>query len=319
MVNVQIINDVHLSDHAPIKCQDTYTDDLFELLYETVSLATEYKAVTVFAGDVFHLKQPSRNSHSLVQRAIDLIKSYPHQVYIVPGNHDLLHDRLESIPSQPIGTLLKSGATLLKGWENSGLPIYGVPWLQRFTDANVLNALAEYRNQKDSFRHSLIVTHAPLYPPGQELPYENYPSLKWAEAAGGKDSSVAYGHVHDFHGVWQSGGVQFCNNGSLSRGALTESQMQRAIMTTMWSSINGGFTAIKLNAKPSEEVFKMSEVSQERKTKVILDDFLKSVQDTPIELTSLEAVMDQIKTMKLDSMLETTIRELLEEATENDQ
>jgi DNA repair exonuclease SbcCD nuclease subunit len=195
-----------------------------------VELAKEHNAVAVWAGDIFHIKTPGRNSHKLVQSVIDVVKAYPNELYIVPGNHDLSHDRLDSISSQPLGVLFKAGAKKLAGWHIEE-PIYGVPWLQRFNDENVDAVLEEFR-----FRHEyypaiskdpkdftgLVVTHAPLYPPGKELPYEFYDTHKWATAMGNR-GSVFYGHVHNPHGVYDVDGVTFCNNGALSRGSLDES------------------------------------------------------------------------------------------------
>src|SRR5882724_8351150 len=192
MTNVLLIGDIHLSDTPPVSCTESYTDDLFDLLAHTVTLAREHNAVTVWAGDIFHIKGPTRNSHALVQRTIDIIQSYPNgNIYVVPGNHDLSNDRLESIDSQPLGVLFKAGARYLKGWAGEAgpdFPIYGVPWLQRFTDVSVPSALAEYRRLAGHEDHALVVTHAPLYPPGKELPYENYPASKWADALGNTGS-----------------------------------------------------------------------------------------------------------------------------------
>lgn len=316
MVYIQVINDIHLSDRAPINCTDSYTDDLFELLGQTVEVAKKFDAYTVFAGDVFHLKQPSRNSHALVQRMIDLIKQYPNLVYIVPGNHDLLNDRLDSIPSQPLGVLLKSGAHQLKDWDDTiGLPIYGVPWLQRFTDHTVAESFKEYRERYQEFEQVLTVTHAPLYPLGKELKYEFYPSELWAEAMC-NTGHVAYGHIHDYHGVWESGGVQFCNNGALSRGSLTEHNRTRKIYTTIWSSINGSFRAVELKHKKAEEVFKIDQADRKKEAQLKLDDFLTAIGETTIEITSVDAVLNHVISLGIDANLVSIVKELLEEVTE---
>lgn len=315
MSYIQVINDVHLSDRAPANCTDSYTDDLFDLLHQTVQVAKEYNAYTVFAGDVFHLKQPSRNSHALVQRMIDTIKLYPNQVYIVPGNHDLLNDRLDSMPSQPLGVLLKSGAQLLQGWGASGLPLYGVPWQQRFTDQAVSGALEDYRELKDKYSNSLVVTHAPLYPPGKELSYEFYPSDKWALFMG-VSGSVAYGHIHDYHGVWQSHNVTFCNNGALSRGSLTEHNRTRNVYTTIWSSLNGQFKAVPLNAKKADEVFKIEKFDRAKELQMKLDDFLSAIGQTTIEVTSIDSVMTYVQSLGIEDSLVAIVKELLEEVTE---
>ena len=81
-----LYGDPHLCDRAPSSCQDSYTDDLFDLLEQINQVAVRRKVTAVVcAGDFFHLKAPSRTSHRLVQRAIRTLQSCPVPYYIVPG------------------------------------------------------------------------------------------------------------------------------------------------------------------------------------------------------------------------------------------
>jgi hypothetical protein len=154
-----------------------------------------------------------------------------------------------------------------------------------------------------------VVTHAPLYPPGKELPYENYPASEWAKAMGNR-GSVFYGHVHDCHGVYSVDGTTFCNNGSLSRGALTESHLTRDVVATLWSSINGEFRTLPLPYRPSSEVFKLEEADTKKAAKVQLDDFLKSVGTI-----SVESVMEHIRVLSLGPEVKALIGDLLNEVS----
>jgi DNA repair exonuclease SbcCD nuclease subunit len=129
-----LLSDLHLSDKPPSSCTDSYTDDLFGLLEQTAKIARRRKVAAVcWAGDVFHIKTPSRTSHELVNRTKDLIDAYPCPVFIVPGNHDIRHDRLDSIDSQPLGALFRRHALRLEGWAgydaDTEYALYGVPWL----------------------------------------------------------------------------------------------------------------------------------------------------------------------------------------------
>ena len=128
-----LYSDPHLCDRPPSSCQDGYLDDLFDLIEQTVKVARQRKAVAVvIAGDVFHLKSPSRTSHRLVQRTIRALQAYPCPVFIVPGNHDITHDNIDSIhQTQPLGVLFESGAARqLEGWaDGEPFPLYGVPWI----------------------------------------------------------------------------------------------------------------------------------------------------------------------------------------------
>jgi DNA repair exonuclease SbcCD nuclease subunit len=336
MATYLLTSDLHLADRAPSSCQDGYADDLFDLLHQTVKVARKRKVkAVVWAGDIFHVKAPSRTSHGLVNRAIDLIHTYPCPVFIVPGNHDIRHDRLESLDSQPLGTLFRRGARRLEGWaddETGALefPLYGVPWLSAYGDygaydgdephspdeMQLAEAMRDYRDPTDGEfeRPVLVVAHAPLYPLGKESPYEYFPADRWAEEMGGA-GSVFYGHVHPCHGVYEAGGVTFCNHGALSRGSLHESELTRQVGCTLWDSETGEFEFVPLDAKPASEVFRLTERQQVTDMQGRLDDFLSSVGSTSLEAVSVESVIEHIRTLKLGRDAEDLAAELLTEAS----
>ncbi len=307
-MKVLLLGDIHLSDNPPAARREGYLEEVLDLLWQTVEIANRENAVPVWAGDVFHLKTPGRNSFRMVGEAMDVANSYDAGLLIVPGNHDLTHDRLDSLPSQPLNMLLKlDNVELLQGLSRSHGYIYGVPWLQRFNDETVSDALESYREVCDD---GLVVTHAPLYPPGKELPYEFYDTEKWAQAMG-NNGSVFYGHVHNPHGVYSVGGVQFCNNGALSRGSLDESNLSRSVVATMYSSIDSGFRTVPLEQKNAGDLFKM-EVKAKREAQIQLDDFLASIGEASLEITTSSAVMDHIRSLGLGTEVESLIQDLLD-------
>lgn len=314
-----IINDIHASAHPPSSCTDSYNDDLMELLAQTVRLAKDRKCgAVVWPGDVFHHKAPSRVPHWLVLRLIGVIRSYSCPVWIVPGNHDLQYDRLDSVhATQPLGVLLSSGARLLNGWayEPDGrraTALYGVPWQQHWTDEAVSAALADYRARPDG---SLIVTHAPLYPPGKELSFENYPARAFADAMGSGSGYVAYGHVHEPHGVWECEGKTFCNNGALSRGSLHEYNITRQVGVTLWDAQTCQFEFVPLDAKPADQVFRLREKREVTDMAGRLDDFLSGISHASLDSVSIEGVMDRIRGTGADAGTLALAEELLAHAS----
>jgi Calcineurin-like phosphoesterase len=335
------VGDLHFSDRPPSSCTDTYLDDLFNLVAQTTVIADprEGYGAVVWAGDVFHVKTPSRNSHSLVQRVIEAASAYRVPLFVVPGNHDMSYDRFESIlETQPLGTLLRSGAChLLSGWADSpswggqlievldpptqvsGLPLYGVPWLQDWADQDagpraVLAALFDFQD-RFSVPHprGLVVTHAPFYPPGLELPYENYPTAVFSAQLNAPGWDVYYGHVHEAHGIYQAGCTTFANMGALSRGSLTEHDLTRVVSVASWSP-DSGFTQIPLRYRPSGEVFRVEEIAAARQVQVDLDNFLAQVGVATIEITSIEAVVAHVQGLGLEPAVVQVVVDLLREA-----
>lgn len=320
-----LINDVHLTNDNshPASCTATYTDDLFDLLYQANAIADKLDCRAIIQlGDLFHIKTPGRNSHQLIQRTLKWAASAPCPVFVVPGNHDLLNDRLESLDEgQPLGVLFSSGVVKkADGYlsvQKEKLPIFSVPW-QQFWDAEqsvadqaVKAALVDF---KPTTSPQLIVTHAPFFPQDANPVYESYSTEKFARycnPSGEDNVQVIYGHIHDWYGEYVIGGVRYCNYGALSRGSLTESNLTRPVGVTIWDSITGGFEFVELNARPAQEVFRVKELVEVKTTQLKLDEFLASVGASRIQVTTVSAVMDKVRALKLGKEFEDTVEELL--------
>lgn len=316
-----LINDAHLTNDNshPSSCTSSYTADLFDLLYQASDLAKELECSGIIQlGDFFHIKSPSRNSHELVQRAMRWARDCPVPAYIVPGNHDLLNDRLESLDQgQPLGVMFDSGVAIRAEKYLSDFPIFGIPW-QQYWDAEETVADRAVKKALEGFEPKdtpqLIVTHAPFFPPGANPAYEHYSTEKFAKMVnpdGKANLQVVYGHIHDYHGEYVVNGVRFCNYGALSRGSLTESNMTRPVGVTIWDSVTGRFEFVELNARPAEEVFRVKQIQEVKTAQLKLDEFLESVGQASIELTSVEAVLAQIRLLKLGKEFERVVEELL--------
>lgn len=300
-----LIGDVHLSDRAPSSCTETYTEDLFELLDEVCTGCSMMGAeACIIAGDLFHIKVPHRTSFSLVLALCRLLKAFPCPVYVVPGNHDMQHDRRDSLDDQPLGMVFETGAAQpLEGWADNPdgslrFPIYGVAWQQEWSESTISAALRDYTEPTGGEweKPMLVVTHAPVYPPGQEPTYEGAectPASWWAD--GLNQGSVFYGHIHEPHGVYEVGGVRFCNNGALSRGSLDEYNLARPVVATVWDSGTGEFSCVGLHAKPAEEVFRLREKEKIVTSNQRLDAFLADIGMSRLEVMSVESVIADIK------------------------
>lgn len=317
MSKILLLSDVHASRRPPSSCTDSYWPDLLGLLWQSVEIArlTDVSAA-VWAGDVLHHKAPSRTDHGVIQDLIRVIKGHPCPVAITPGNHDVQHDRLDSIEvTQPLGVLYLSGALRLEGWmgpdEEDPHVLYGVPWLQDWAAENVAAALEDYR--RDSYGCSLVVTHAPIYPPGSEPRHEDAeftPADWWADAMG-HQGCLFYGHVHEPHGVWEHGGVTFCNNGALSRGSLDEYNLSRQVGVTIWDGLAGEFEFAPLKARPAEEVFRLRERDRAVTSRAALDGFLADVGEVTLDVLNVESVIAYIEASGVGADVIELARELL--------
>ena len=304
MTRFLVVNDIHATRRPPSSCTDSYWPDLLDLLYQTTEVAREREvSAVVWAGDTFHHKAPSRTDHGMVQELIGVARAYPCPLYAVVGNHDVQYDRLSSVDvTQPLGVLFRAGVRRLDGWAD-GLPLYGVPWLQDWSQESVSAALAGFR--ENVFGQSLIVTHAPVYPPGREPRYpgaELTPARWWASAAddGPFSHGLAYGHIHEPHGVYAADGsaLRFCNFGALSRGSLDEYNLDRQVGVTLWEpGCPSVFEFVPLKARPASEVFRLQEHDEAVTAKRSLEEFAASVGEVRLSLLSVESVTARIRAM----------------------
>jgi hypothetical protein len=299
MTRILTIGDVHVRDKPPANRHEGYLEEIIDLLTQCATLSEDTDAA-VFAGDLFDFKLPSRTAHSTVLRMIEVI-NLMHNPHAIPGNHDISSDLLASVTEkQPLGVLFRSGLTELDGWHES-LPVFGVPWQQRWLEpGTVWDAFTEWRSNPHGhdLAHSLVVTHAPVYPPSeaQNVIFELVPTSgpgSLSEAMGGQ-GSLYYGHIHEDHGVFTDGGVTFANVGAISRGSLTEYNMERTVQACVWDS-ETGFHPVPLVHAPAASVFKVAEAAAVKESKKNLDSFLAEVGGSTLDISSTASVIEHVQ------------------------
>jgi hypothetical protein len=315
-----IVNDPHLSDRPPSIRTETYAEDILTKLRYTADIAEMGRVdAVVWSGDIFHIKAPTRTSHALVQQVADVIREYHRPVFIVPGNHDVQNDRLESLDRQPLGVLFKAGAYPLVGEVSVKVrtdtftvrqSIFGIPWL-----ADWKRDLPRYMELWRKSSATLMVAHAPIVPPGVTKPYEVIDAADWAAMMQPHKGDVAYGHMHDADGAyevvndileWQA---VFCNYGAVSRGSLHESSMTRVPTVALYSTeripdaelltldnpLEATFRPIVVPYRPADEVFRLADKAIADDKTDRLDEFLESIGRTTLDSVSVEGVIHDLR------------------------
>lgn len=290
-MKVLLVGDVHAADTPPRFCTDAYLTDVDKVLGELIPRAIEETNcdLVAFVGDLFHHKAPKRTSHELVGRLMRTFNSYyeAHNVFpvVVPGNHDIQHDRLGSLVSSPLGVLEQSDvlAYLMPGSHVQGHnpEVCGLPWTSGELDDKAMAMIDQLDGQ-------LVVAHAPLYPPGKELRFEYWDIELFVELLPESVTHVYYGHVHDNHGIWNYTNpagrtVVFCNHGAVSRGSISESDLTRPVGLTVWDSEVDGmnaFTFLDLTKEltPVEELFRLEDAYATKEAKEGAQSWIDAVQ-----------------------------------------
>lgn len=323
-VQVICVGDIHLSDRPPASCTDTYTDDILDMLSYVAKLEKAIGAdAVVWAGDVFHHKQPSRTSHATVLKLAKVAQQYVRPPLVVTGNHDITSDRLDSLEKQPLGVLYEAGVLQeLVGWQ-PGLPICGIPWQQRWLSPGTIEeAFAPYRDrvfegvEDYSGLKPLAVTHAPIYPPtvADNVMFELLPLPEVSEAMN-HTGYLYYGHIHEPHYKFEVDGVTYANMGALSRGSLHEYNLARKIQVALWTPEHG-FVPIDIPHKPASEIFKLAEAKEKKAEKMSLDSFLSEVGSATLDISSTGSIIDHVRQMEIEEPVKAKSVELLEEVSD---
>jgi len=325
MTKILCVGDIHVMDRPPVNASESYTDDIIGMLTWIADHAALNKISTVvWAGDIFHHKQPSKTSHALVLKMLEVVKHHQNlglELLIVTGNHDISNDVLASVhEKQPLGVLYAAGARELAGWHET-LPLYGVPWQRDWTtDARTpWDAFEAWRGAQGRSEGiaALAVTHAPIYPPGEaeKQLFELVPTKgeHGLSSAMGNSGFLYYGHIHEDHGIYEVEGVTYANMGAISRGSLTEYNIARSIKVALWTP-QDGFSEVPVPHKPASEVLRIAEVAEVKDEKLSLDKFLAEVGSSVLDVSTTASVISHIRERQdIEAHIKKRAVEILEE------
>lgn len=259
MTTLILTNDWHFAVKNPVSRVDDYNAELLTLLGQILKLAVHVRASgIVVAGDLFHDSKSRYPTPLLVQLIRWLVECRRAgvKVFVVPGNHDLTHDRYESLDQQPLGLLIESGlvvncARTLVWANDKTLGIVGVPW----PDGSTLDAFTSISGSAQ-----LVVAHGFATPEGGEkygVPCHKYDQLA---VAAPHVKVWHFGHDHTDHGVYTlKNNAKVVNLGALCRGALDTDNITRQVKVAIASFPDGPGDAtvqqVALKMAPASEIF----------------------------------------------------------------
>lgn len=308
-----LIGDPHVADRPPSSRTESYRDDILAKLEWCVEYANDKGVDAVVSlGDLFHIKRPDRNSHLLVSRVAEVLGKSNSPVLLEVGNHDTSQDRLDSLPSQPLGTLaLHPNINIVIG-PHPELPVYFIPYFD-LTEDNYEYWAEKFRADGGPDKYPLIIAHQSIFPRAEEPIYDFISAESWSESFNAP--YCAYGHIHSrmkAGAFYKIGNTHFCNNGSISRGSLHEETIKRKLAVTLFddSDPDNPYTSVPIPYKPASEVFRFQELESENLRVERVGAFLESLNSTELSVLTVESVLDAARAN--ESLPSTAVAELEE-------
>ena len=307
------IGDVHLADDPPSSRIDDYNAAILKKLEQCVKIANQghpprahvaggctawegyYRAV-VFMGDLFHIKDPYRNSHALVYKFLEVLDKFIPPVYGIEGNHDLEAGHTSTLSSQPLGVVFKSEkmfrldkdthiTKLGSNPPDDQIDVVLSPLAFAYETEYSVEALKVKRNPHVDL--TIKVSHSSILPQENSLLQgkDRMPHIGAKESL--IDADMGYdllvnGHIHNPCDMLTGQSNSFVNTGAIARGSIGEGNLTRIPKVLEIEVFKRGRFTHKwheLDVVPANKVFRVEEIRQEKEAKGRLDAFVQGMKE----------------------------------------
>lgn len=315
-----VCGDVHQNATGPGARKDTWPDDINAKLEFISNLAEKHKCDAILQlGDLWHLKNPARTPHWLIQATHKAMTTTDVPWYIVAGNHDEQNDRYDSISRQPLGTLsLMKNMHLVAGPSKDFPEVFGIPYLQDWAVElpQHLNAYNEYMDAHPEIKKGFIITHMSLFPE-KDAPIYEFISDEDLSSMIKHPTTVAHGHLHFEQGVRNYGDVEIINYGSISRGSLHAETIKRQPKVYIYNTDTGKHRTYNVPVRPAGDVFDLETHALEKDRSERLTAFLEGVGDD--EGMSVQSVDQMVEHLSQSDNVSPQVKQIVSDLLEHAQ
>lgn len=316
--------DVHISDVNPSSRLGNYREDILSKLRQIGKVGKKLEVdFYILAGDLFHLKAPSRNSHSLVKMLIDTFKDYGAPIYATEGNHDLRRDSYDNFDEQPLGVLYAAGALhqvrdKIIRIKDKRIRISAIPFIEN----PEISLIPKRTDHDEDLQISILHLYA-TKKGGELFGHKLYSYNEIAELG---DDIFVLGHYHVDQGIERlSTGSReqiFINVGAISRGSLSEDEITREPKVCYVSAkLEEGRSPeikaqpVKLRVKPAEEVFNIEKKKAEKKEIEDAEQFVEALQKEIDNMgNNVETLDNEIENTNIEKPVIAKVKHYLTEA-----
>jgi len=138
--------------------------------------------------------------------------------------------------------------------------------------------------------------------------FEGEDIVKYKDLLDTAPDLYCFGHWHKDQGVVEMGGKQFLNIGSLTRGALSQDEVQRQPSCAILNFSEEGLVCqtVRLKVEPAEVVFDVERREHQERQQIEMDSFVSSVRES---LAPQEGEVSLVDTLGDLEDISNTVRE----------
>lgn len=311
-------NDIHISDNGPRSRVDNFKETMLNKISQMRVACIKLNAdAALITGDIYNLKNPAQNTHELNNDLISEFKKFPCPIYAIEGNHDLTKNNLDSIKKQPLGVLFADGTLKQLRHEiiekdNYKVSLVGIPF-QQDLDPNKIKI-----PPKEDCIAGICLLHAYASPTSGMLFKERLYSYK--EFSHLDADIFVFGHYHIDQGIENIDGKYFVNIGSMSRGTLSDEDIDHhpqigLIRINTDNDISINIQSIKLKVKPAEEIFNIDKYNESKEESKEMEQFInKLITETSEDMSENKDFNDVIKNFNVAKAVKEKALFFLQEA-----
>lgn len=268
MSKVIFVGDVHLKGSSPISRKDDYPEVILNKLKYIADYAEEIDCKHIlFLGDIFDTVNTSLQYFSYVLSVFKNIKDRGIELYTIVGNHDIRYESLDSLPTTPLGILVKSNViSLLDTLEIDDVRIVGCHYSK------------EPEQNKNDDIYSILLLHK-FYESGfGEIPVTREDAINL-----GYDTYIL-GHDHKPYSTqvirYGLKTIQVYRTGSLARNSSDQYNRIRIPRFLVFNTEDKSYEYVNVQAESGFDVFFEQQAEQETISMKELVDYLKSSYHT---------------------------------------
>lgn len=319
--------DVHISDTNPSSRIGNYREDILNKLRQIGKVGKKLGVdFYILAGDLYHFKAPTRNSHALNRMLIEVFQEFGAPIYATEGNHDLRRDNYDNFGEQPLSILYTAGVLHqirdeIITVKDSRVRLSSIP----FTEEPDFNVIPRITESFDGLQ--VCVLHVYATKKGGEL--FGHKLYSYDEIASLGDDIFVLGHYHVDQGIERistgSREQTFINVGAISRGSLSDDEITREpkicyVSANLQKSKPPVIKAqpIKLRVKPADEVFNIDKKNAEKHEIEAAEQFVGTLQQEIKNMgNSVETLDEEIENSNIERSVIDKVKHYLNEADLN--